>query len=360
MQPGSGHGRSGEIEPAVECRSLEVRYGQRVAVDGLSFAIARGEVLAILGPNGAGKTSTVETLEGYRRPSAGRVRVLGLDPRKDHRALVKRIGVMLQRGGVYPTVTARQVVSLFARYYDEPEDPEGLLELLDLEGVARTPWKRLSGGEQQRVSLALALVGRPDVVFLDEPTAGVDPEGRVAIRRVVGALRDRGAGVLLTSHELAEAERVADRVIILAKGRSVAEGTLEQLAKAAGGPGILFDAPGGIDRKDLADILGVRAEEVSEPEPGSYRVRAEGTPARVAALTAWLADRNMTVRNLRTGGGDLEDVYMSLVGSDRDGSAPDGGGSHGGGSRGDGSGQSVRSESGSDTSHVGGKDADTC
>jgi ABC-2 type transport system ATP-binding protein len=229
---------------------------------------------------------------------------------------VKRIGVMLQRGGVYPTVTARQVVSLFARYYDEPEDPEGLLRLLDLEGVARTPWKRLSGGEQQRVSLALALVGRPDVVFLDEPTAGVDPEGRVAIRRVVAALRDRGAGVLLTTHELAEAERVADRLIILAKGRSVAEGTLEQLALAAGGPGILFDAAGGIDRRDLADILGVPTVGVSEPEPGSYRIGAEGTPARVAALTAWLADRNITIRNLRTGGGGLEDVYMSLVGND--------------------------------------------
>ncbi len=187
--------------------------------------------------------------------------------------------------------------------------------------MARTPWKRLSGGEQQRVSLALALVGRPDVVFLDEPTAGVDPEGRVAIRRVVGSLRDRGVGVLLTTHELAEAERVADRLIILAKGKSVAEGTLEQLAKAAGGPGILFDAAGGIDRTDLADILGVRTEEVSEPEPGSFRIGAEGTPARVAALTAWLADRNITIRNLRTGGGGLEDVYMSLVGSDKDADA---------------------------------------
>jgi ABC-2 type transport system ATP-binding protein len=287
-----------------------------VAVDGLSFEIARGEVLAILGPNGAGKTSTVETLEGYRRPSAGQIRVLGLDPRRDHRALVKRIGVMLQRGGVYPTVTARQVVSLFARYYEDAEDPEALLQLLDLERVQKTPWKRLSGGEQQRVSLALALVGKPDVVFLDEPTAGVDPEGRVAIRRVIGALKERGAGVLLTTHELAEAERAADRVIILANGRSVAEGNLEQLARIAGGPGLLFEAPTGIGHAALAVVLGVGADAVTEPEPGCYRVAAEGTPSRVAALTSWLADRDITVRNLRTGGGDLEDVYMSLVGSD--------------------------------------------
>ncbi len=311
-------------EPAVECRSLEVRYGQRVAVDGLSFAIARGEVLAILGPNGAGKTSTVETLEGYRRPSAGQVRVLGLDPRKEHRTLVKRIGVMLQRGGVYPTVTARQVVSLFAHYYDNPEDPAALLELLDLEGVAKTPWKRLSGGEQQRVSLALALVGRPDVVFLDEPTSGVDPEGRRTIRRVVQALRDRGAGVLLTTHELSEAERVADRVIIMSRGRSVAEGTLGQLALLAGGPGIRFEAPSGIERSSLADALGVQPGTVTEHERGSYRVEAEGSPARVAALTAWLAGRDITIRNLRTGGGDLEDVYMSLVGrADADAAAAD-------------------------------------
>ena len=308
--PGT-HG--GTQAPAVECRSLEVRYGQQTAVDQLSFEIARGEVLAILGPNGAGKTSTVETLEGYRRPSAGLVRVLGLDPHKEHRALVKRIGVMLQRGGVYPTVTARQIVTLFARYYEDPEDPAKLIELLGLDRVARTPWKRLSGGEQQRVSLALALVGRPDVVFLDEPTAGVDPEGRIAIRQVVAALRDRGAGVLLTTHELTEAERVADRVIIMAAGRSVAEGTLEQLAHIAGGPGILFEAPSGIERASLATALGVSTETVTESEPGSYRVQAEGSPTRVAALTAWLAGRDITVRNLRTGGGDLEDVYMSLV-----------------------------------------------
>jgi ABC-2 type transport system ATP-binding protein len=289
-----------------------------VAVDGLSFSVAPGEVLAILGPNGAGKTSTVETLEGYRKPSGGQVRVLGLDPRSDHRELVAHIGVMLQRGGIYPTMTARQVIRLYAQYYVGGEDPEELIQLLDLERVARTAWKRLSGGEQQRVSLALALVGRPDVAFLDEPTAGVDPEGRIIIRKVISQLSERGAAVVLTTHELAEAERVAHRLIILANGKNIAEGTLEELAGLAGAPGILFEAPAGIDCASLASALGVGSEVVVESAEGSYRVTAEGSPARIAALTDWLAARDLTVRNLRTGGGGLEEVYMSLVGANAD------------------------------------------
>jgi ABC-2 type transport system ATP-binding protein len=293
-------------------------------VDGLSFSVAPGEVLAILGPNGAGKTSTVETLEGYRKPSGGQVRVLGLDPRSDHRELVARIGVMLQRGGIYPTMTTRQVIRLYAQYYVGGEDPEELIRLLDLERVARTAWKRLSGGEQQRVSLALALVGRPDVAFLDEPTAGVDPEGRIIIRKVISQLSERGAAVVLTTHELAEAERVAHRLIILANGKNIAEGTLEELAGLAGAPGILFEAPAGIDCASLAAAIGVGSEVVVESAEGSYRVTAEGSPARIAALTAWLAAQDLTVRNLRTGGGGLEEVYMSLVGADQGNGARDG------------------------------------
>jgi ABC-2 type transport system ATP-binding protein len=207
------------------------------------------------------------------------------------------------------------VIRLYAQYYELAEDPGELIELLDLERVERTPWRRLSGGEQQRVSLALALVGRPDVAFLDEPTAGVDPEGRIAIRRVVAQLAGRGAAVVLTTHELAEAERVADRLIILSAGKSIACGTLEQLAGLAGAPGILFEAPAGIDCDSLAAALGVEAGVVTESEAGSYRVTASGSPARIAALTAWLAARDLKVRNLRTGGGGLEEVYMSLVGS---------------------------------------------
>jgi ABC-2 type transport system ATP-binding protein len=192
--------------PAVVVHDLTIRYGTAAdvaAVNGLDLEAERGEVLVVLGPNGAGKTSTIEALEGYRRPTSGRISVLGLDPLTDHRQLTGRMGVMLQRGGVYPMLGPRRVLDLFARYYPDPLGSDALLDLVGLRSVATTPWRRLSGGEQQRLSLALALIGRPQVAFLDEPTAGVDPEGRLAIRAVVADLRRQGVCVVLTTHELA-------------------------------------------------------------------------------------------------------------------------------------------------------------
>ncbi len=194
--------------PAVHVTGLTVRYGPAgtpPAVDDVDLAAEAGEVLVVLGPNGAGKTSTVETLEGYRRPATGDVRVLGLDPIADHAALTGRIGVMLQRGGVYPMLGPRRVLDLFGAYYPDPLPTAELLDLVGLAAVETTPWRHLSGGEQQRLSLALALIGRPEVAFLDEPTAGVDPEGRIAVRAAVAGLRERGVCVLLTTHELGEA-----------------------------------------------------------------------------------------------------------------------------------------------------------
>ncbi len=288
-----------------------VRYGSTVAVDHLSFSARRGQVLALLGPNGAGKTSTVETLEGYRRPSAGTVRVLGLDPVADHTSLVARIGVMLQRGGVYPTMPARRALTLFAGYYDDPEDPDRLLELVGLRSAARTPWRQLSGGEQQRLSLALALVGRPEVLFLDEPTAGVDPEGRRAVRQVVADRRDAGACVVLTTHELPEAERLADEVVIVARGRAVARGAVHELAGDTGG--IRFAAPAGIDRTALASALEVDAAAVQEVRPGEYALAVEPSAGRVAAVAAFLEARGLPLSDLRAGRGSLEDVYLAVT-----------------------------------------------
>ncbi len=222
-------------EPAaVSVNGLVVRYGRVCAVDGLSLTARKGEVVAVLGPNGAGKTTTVETLEGYRKPAAGEVRVLGLDPIGDAARLAPRIGVMLQQGGVYPTMGPAQALDLFASYYDNPDDPAALLDLLGLTRVARTGWRRLSGGEQRRLSLALALIGRPEVAFLDEPTSGVDLEGRLTIREVIGTLRDRDVCVLLATHELDEAERIADRVVIVDRGRVVASGTPTSLKEERG------------------------------------------------------------------------------------------------------------------------------
>jgi ABC-2 type transport system ATP-binding protein len=272
--------------------------------------------VALLGPNGAGKTSTVETLEGYRRPTAGSVRVLGLDPHRDHTALVRHMGVMLQRGGIYPMLGPAQVLDLFSRYYDDPEDPDQLLDLVGLRDVRKTPWRRLSGGEQQRLALALALVGKPSVVFLDEPTAGVDPEGRLAVRAVIAGLRDRGISVILTTHELTEAERLADRVVIIDHGRKLAEDTPARLAAGSADGSIRFTTGPGLDTGALAAAVGEGAT-LDEERPGAYRLRPgehSTAPEAVATVARWLAERDLTVGDLRTGS-SLEEAYLAIIGS---------------------------------------------
>jgi ABC-2 type transport system ATP-binding protein len=296
---------------ALDVSGLVVRYpGDVVAVDGLSFSAGPGEVLALLGPNGAGKTTTVETLEGYRSPTSGTARVLDLDPVADHARLTPRIGVMLQKGGVYPGIRPIEALRLFAAFYETPEEPASLLDRLGLAGVARTPWRRLSGGEQQRLSLALALVGRPEVAFLDEPTAGVDVAGRQVIREVIGELRERGCCVLLATHEIDEAERVADRVVIVDRGRLLAEGTPAELMSCPVQTSIRFSGPAGLDVAGLSAALGASVVEV---RAGEYSVAAEPAPATVAKLTAWLAEHDLALGDLRAGRQSLEDVFLRLT-----------------------------------------------
>ena len=300
----------------VEVTELVVRYRERVAVDRVSFTADAGRVLALLGPNGAGKTSTVETLEGYRAPASGTVRVLGLDPRRDHAALTRRIGVMLQSGGVYPGIRVAEAVRLFAAFHDDADDPDALLARVGLRDLASATWRRLSGGEQQRVALALALVGRPEVAFLDEPTAGVDVAGRQVIRSIVRELRDAGVCVVLTTHELDEAERLADTIVIIDRGRVVAEGTPAALMASGADAGELrFGGPPGIDVIELAAALG--GVDVVEATPGEYRIAAPPVPATVAALTAWLAERDLPLADLRAGRQTLEDVFLRLTAEDR-------------------------------------------
>ncbi len=294
--------------PAIDVEDLTVRLGTTLAVDRVTFSAHAGEILCLLGPNGAGKTTTVETVEGYRRPSGGTVRLLGLDPVADRLALTARLGVMLQGGGTYPQMSPERALRLFASYYDAPRPPAELLGLLGLDHVARTPAKRLSGGERQRLSLALALVGRPEVVFLDEPTAGVDPAGRIAVRRVLDDLRHAGVCVLLTTHELDEAERLADRLVIVDRGKVVAAGTPTDLVTT--GDEIRFAAPAGIDCAGLGAAL---AATVTETSPGEYRADTPATPAAVARLTAWLAQHDLPLADLRAGRLRLEDVFLRLV-----------------------------------------------
>jgi ABC-2 type transport system ATP-binding protein len=302
--------------PAVDVRDLTIRYGpagEVAAVNGLRLAADRGEVLVVLGPNGAGKTSTIEALEGYRRPTSGHISVLGLDPTVDHRELTGLMGVMLQRGGVYPMLSPRRVLDLFSCYYPRPLATDALLDLVGLRAVAATPWRHLSGGEQQRLSLALALIGQPQVAFLDEPTAGVDAEGRLAIRAVVADLRRQGVCVLLTTHELAEAEKMADRIVILSSGRVILEGTPQGLTASRGTVGLTFGAPAGLDTASLAAALGTGAS-VVERAPGRYDIEGVSGPEATATLATWLAARQATLTDLVTGR-TLEEVYLEAVGS---------------------------------------------
>jgi ABC-2 type transport system ATP-binding protein len=303
----------GNVPSAVSASGLVIRYGSFTAIAGVDLQAAAGEVVALLGRNGAGKTSTVEALEGYRKVAEGTIQVLGLDPqRRDHRRRLRsQVGVMLQHGGLYPAMAPREALKLFASYYEHPEDPLDLMERLGLVTVARTPWRRLSGGEQQRLSMALALIGRPQVAFLDEPTAGVDPHGRIAIREEVLNLKQRGACVVLTTHELAEAERMADRIVIIEGGTVVACGTAAELAGPAEPTSFRFKAPPGLDVDGLADALGAA---VREQEPGNYWVDARPEPPTLAALTGWLAQRNIAITGLDVGRRSLEEVFLRLTG----------------------------------------------
>ena len=303
----------GVAQPAVEVRDLVKRYGARTAVDALSLTVRAGTVLALLGPNGAGKTSTVEVCEGYRRADGGSVRVLGLDPVADARALRPRVGVMLQGGGGYPGARAGEMLRLLAAYARDPLDPAMLLERLGLTDAERTPYKRLSGGQKQRLSLAMAVVARPELVFLDEPTAGLDPQARHATWAVVEQLRADGVTVLLTTHHMDEAERLADDVVVIDHGRVVATGTPAELTRGGAEGQVRFGAPAGLDVAGLAAALPAKST-VSEISPGAYLVESTVDPALLAALTAWCAAQGVFAEDLRVQRRSLEDVFLELTG----------------------------------------------
>ncbi|MGZ6341324.1 MAG: ABC transporter ATP-binding protein [Candidatus Limnocylindrales bacterium] len=307
-------------EAAIVVSDLRKAYGGRPAVDGLSFEVRPGELFALLGPNGAGKTTTVEILEGYRRADAGQVRVLGLDPTRDGPALRTRLGLMLQQGGVYPQARPREILRLFASFYVDPIDPDTLLELVGLADATTVRYKVLSGGQKQRLGLALALIGRPELAILDEPTAGMDPHAKAATRALIGELRARGVTVLLTTHELADVERLADRIAVVDRGRLVALGTTAELVGGAT-PRLrlrLTAALDAIDRLALELALtsgGGSARLADDGAPGRYRLEGLAPdPALVARLAAWCAERGLLVEELRTTGGTLEEAFLELTG----------------------------------------------
>ncbi|MEU4157481.1 ABC transporter ATP-binding protein [Actinoplanes sp. NPDC026670] len=293
---------------AVEVKDVVVRYGDTTAVDGVSLTLPRGRVLALLGHNGAGKTSLLQVCEGFRRPDDGVARVLGLDPVGDHDELMPRLGIMLQSGGVYPWATAGEILGLFASFAANPLDTDMLLDRLGLRRFERTRFRRLSGGEQQRLSLAVALVGRPELVFLDEPTAGMDTEARHTTWQLIEELRADGVSVLLTTHLLDEAERLADDVVIMRSGTVAATGTPAELTSAAAIDVLEVRADPGLDLAGLC--VGRRA---AEPAPGQYTISGNLDTAGLAEVLAWFAAAGADVTAINTRRRTLEDVYLSLT-----------------------------------------------
>jgi len=299
--------------PAVQISGLVKHYGRTVAVAGLSLQAERAQVTAILGPNGAGKTTTIEICEGYRRPNEGSVRVLGLDPVRDARKLRPKVGVMLQSGGIPTAARPGEYLRVMASFHTNPIDPVFLINHLGLGGCLRTPFRRLSGGQQQRLSLAAAVIGRPELVFLDEPTAGLDPQARHATWSLIAGLRDAGAGVILTTHYMEEAERLADRVAVVDHGHLVASGTPAELTGTAGQ--LRFRAEPGLDTDSL--IAALPPGSVAKESPAGYyvvEVHDRVDPQLLAAVTAWCAEHGVLAQSLRIENRTLEDVFLELTG----------------------------------------------
>jgi ABC-2 type transport system ATP-binding protein len=298
--------------PVLSVRGLVKRYAAVTAVAGLDLCLPPASVLALLGPNGAGKTTTVEVCTGFTRADAGEVRVLGADPAEAPDALRARIGVMPQGGGAYPGVRAQEMLRLIAACAADPLDPSWLVDVLGLRGCARTPYKRLSGGQQQRLALACAIVGRPELVFLDEPTAGLDPQGRRLVWELVSALRRDGVAVLLTTHLMEEAEALADHVVIVDRGRVVAQGSPAELT-SGGDQELRFRARPGMNVAELATALpaGYRA---AETLAGRYVVQGRIDPAVLSAITGWCAAQGALADDVQVARRSLEDVFLELTG----------------------------------------------
>ncbi len=298
--------------PAVSVRGLVKRYGATTAVDGLDLDLPAASVLALLGPNGAGKTTTVEVCEGFVRADAGEVRVLGIDPAGAPDALRARIGVMPQGGGAYPGVHAGEMLRVVAACSAYPLDVGWLSGVLGLDACGRTPYKRLSGGQQQRLALACAVVGRPELVFLDEPTAGMDPQGRRLVWDLITALRRDGVSVLLTTHLMEEAEALADDVVIVDHGRVVAHGTPAALTVGEQQE-LRFRARSGMDLDGLRTALPT-GYGAAEPIAGRYVVQGRINPAVLSVITTWCAEQGALADDVQVARRSLEDVFLELTG----------------------------------------------
>jgi ABC-2 type transport system ATP-binding protein len=297
-------------EPVISVEGLRKSYDGFEAVRGIDLEISRGEVFAFLGPNGAGKTTTVEILEGYRDRSDGEVRVLGEDPQHADREWRQRVGLVLQESRPVPELTPREAVEQYAGYYEHPRDVDETVRLVGLEEKADVRTSKLSGGQQRRLDVALALVGDPELLFLDEPTTGFDPSARRQAWDVIAGLRKTGKTIFLTTHYMDEAQTLADRVAIINSGRIVATGTPETLGgHEAERTEISFRLPEGVRGPDLP--YGIRT--VARIDGGAVSLMVEDPVQTLRELTNWAADRSLGLPSLQVRRPSLEDVYLELT-----------------------------------------------
>jgi ABC-2 type transport system ATP-binding protein len=302
------------MTPVIEVTGLTKRYGGQAVVDGISFHVDRGEIFGILGPNGAGKTTAVECMEGLRRRDDGQVRILGLDPKTDGHRLHQRIGVQLQETQLQDKLKVREALELYASFYPDPADWRGLLERWGLGGKSNARFGKLSGGQKRRLFIALALVGNPEVVFLDELTAGLDPGARRATWDLIAQVRDSGVTVVLVSHFMDEVEELCDRVAIFERGRIAALDTPAGLVDSAGGGyRMRFRPMAHLDERSLTAVPGV----IAVGRHGEH-VTVTGTGDFASAVTAELARRQVLVADLRIEGRSLDSAYVALTGRSMD------------------------------------------
>jgi ABC-2 type transport system ATP-binding protein len=294
----------------IEVTDLTMRYGDRAAVDGVSFAVREGEIFGILGPNGAGKSTTVESIAGLRTPDRGTIRVLGLDPRRDRDRLRTLVGVQLQESELPDRMTVREALTLFASFYANAEDTDALIEDLGLGAKRDTAYRHLSGGQKQRLSIALALVGRPRIALLDELSTGLDPQARRETWQLIEAVRDRGVTVILVTHLMEEAERLADRVAVLADGRLIALDTPAGIVAAVEPEQRLRFRPSA----PIDDALFTDLPEVTRVERAGPVVVVTGTGNLIHAVTSVLARRQVVANDLRIEQATLDDAYLALTG----------------------------------------------
>jgi ABC-2 type transport system ATP-binding protein len=300
--------------PVISIRGLRKRYGDKEAVRGIDLEIHRSEIFAFLGPNGAGKTTTVEILEGFRQASDGTVEVLGANPWHAPSEWRERIGLVLQESQAEPGLTVRECLELYAGYYKTPRPVGETLALVDLTEQADQRATALSGGQRRRLDVALALIGDPELIFLDEPTTGFDPSARRAAWEVIGGLRDLGKTVFLTTHYMEEAERLADRIAVIAAGQIVAEGTPQTLGgRQVGGSRITFALPGGTE---IGELPGTLAERAQEEGGGLIALPSTAVTADLHALSGWALDRGLELDELEVRRPTLEDVYLKLTTND--------------------------------------------